>query len=130
MGDAEAIFSDFLDSYAAAVNANDAGAYEVLFAEDAIRVPANSVIERGPAAIAASEGADYQQARWSVELQPVDVMPVGDRHLFGLAHANASLELYADGSTATKDALKGFLLEEQDGRWLIKRYLWNVKPAS
>ncbi len=28
-----------------------------------------------------------------------------------------------------KDAVKGFLLEEHDGHWLIRRYLWNVKPA-
>ncbi len=92
-------------------------------------MPANSVVERGPDEIAASEGSDYAEARWSVELQPVDAVAIGDRHIFGLAHADASLELYADGSRGAKDAVKGFLLEEHDGHWLIRRYLWNVKPA-
>lgn len=129
MSDPMVIFEEFLSSYAAVVNANDADAYRALFTEDAIRVPANSVVERGPEEIAASEGADYAEARWSVDLQAVDVVAVGDRHLFGLAHADASLEFYADGSTGAKDAVKGFLLEEHDGDWLISRYLWNVKPG-
>lgn len=128
MADPHAIFAEFLASYAASVNANDADAYGGLFTADAIRVPANSVVERGPAEIADSEGRDYKQARWSVELRPVDAIAVGDRHIFGIAHADASLEFYADGSRGAKDALKGFLLEEHDGRWLIHRYLWNVKP--
>lgn len=130
MNDSDAVFREFLAEYGAAVNANDADAYRQLFAEDAIRVPASSIIERGPDEIASSEGGDYKEARWSVELQPVDAIAIGDRHVFGIAHADASLSFYADNSTGTKDALKGFLLEEHDGRWLIRRYLWNVKPSG
>ena len=128
MSNAETVFRDFLDSYAAAVNANDADAYKTLFTDDAIRVPANSVVERGPEEIAASEGADYEEARFNVDLQALDAMALGDRHVFGLAHADASLSFHADGSSGAIDAVKVFLLEEHDGRWLIKRYLWNTKP--
>ena len=130
MTDAESAFKSFLDSYAAAVNANDADAYAALFTDDAIRVPANSVVERGPDEIAASEGGDYEEAKWSVELQAVDAIALGERHIFGLAHADASLVFYADDSTGSKDAIKGFLLEEHGGRWLIRRYLWNLKPTA
>jgi uncharacterized protein (TIGR02246 family) len=124
------VFAEFLGRYAAAVNANDADAYRALCTDDAIRVPASSVVERGPDEIAASEGSDYEEAKWSVELQPVDVIALGERYIFGLAHADASLEFYADRSRGSKDAMKGFLLEEHNGHWLIKRYLWNVKPTA
>ena len=130
MDDPAAVFAEFLASYRAVVNANDADAYGALFTDDAIRVPANSVVERGPDEIAESEGSDYAVAKWSVELQPVDVFAIGDRHIFGLAHADASQVFYADDSKGSKDALKTFLLEEHDGRWLIKRYMWNVKPEG
>jgi uncharacterized protein (TIGR02246 family) len=128
MTNAEEVVKSLIERYSSAVNANDSAAYSKLFAPDAIRIPPGSDPEYGPEQIAKGEQADYDQAKWSIKMSFVDVLPINEQWVYALVHVDASLEFYADGRKAEKHATKAFLLQKQaSGEWLIKRYLWNLK---
>jgi uncharacterized protein (TIGR02246 family) len=129
MPGADDVVKSMMERYTRAVNANDSAAYSKLFAADAIRVPPGSDPEYGPAQIAKSEQSDYDQARWSIKMTLIDALGLNEQWVYGLVHVDASLSFYADGKKAAKHATKAFLLQRQpNGDWLIKRYIWNLKP--
>lgn len=128
MVDAEEVVESMCRRYAAAVNANDSGAYSKLFARDAIRIPPGSEPEHGPEEIRRGEQADYDLARWSIESKPLDALQITDDWIYGIAHVDATTTAHADGATSSFRATKTWLLRRQPtGEWLIVRQMWNLK---
>ena len=128
MIDANEVLKTMCDKYQAAVNANDSAAYRQLFAPDAIRIPPGSEPEQGADEIAKSEQKDYDVAKWTVQLTPLDALQIDDRWVYGIAHGNVNTIAYADGATKSFKTTKTWLFHKKDsGEWLIKRQMWNLK---
>jgi ketosteroid isomerase-like protein len=128
MINADEIFKAMCERYQAAVSANDSIAYRKLFAPDAIRIPPGSEPEYGPDEISKSEQKDYDVARWTVHLTPLDALQIDDQWIYGIAQGNVSTVTHADGTTKSFKTTKTWLLHREDsGEWLIKRQIWNLK---
>ncbi len=128
MIDANVIFKAMCEKYQAAVSANDSVAYRKLFAPDAIRVPPGADPEHGPEEISKNEQKDYDVAKWTVQLSPLDALRIDDRWVYGIARGNVSVVAFADGTTKSFNTTKTWLLHQEDsGEWLIKRQMWNLK---
>lgn len=123
------IVKSMCEAYASAVNASDSDAYGKLFAPDAIRIPPGSELEHGPAEIAKGEQAGYDEGRLSIRSTPTDVLEIGDRWIYALAHVEGQFVAHADSSTSSFRATKAWLLERQaSGQWLLLRHMWNTRP--
>lgn len=128
MIDANEVLKTMCEKYQAAVNANDSAAYRKLFAADAIRIPPGSEPEHGPDEISKSEQKDYDIAKWTVRLTPLDALRIDDQWVYGIAHADVNTVAYTDGTTNSFQAKKTWLFHKEDsGEWSIERYIWNLK---
>ncbi len=128
MIDAKEVFKAMCDKYSVAVSANDSVAYGKLFAKDAIRIPPGSEPEHGPEEILQSEQKDYDVAKWTVKLIPLDALRIDDEWIYGIAQGNVNTASYADGTTNSFKTYKTWLLRrEESGQWLIKRQMWNLR---
>lgn len=128
MIDANEVFQKMCEKYQAAVSANDSTAYRQLYAADAIRIPPKAQPEHGPDEIAASEQKDYDVAKWTVHLTPLDVLVINDQWVYGIAQGHVNTVNLADGTTKSFETTKTWLLHQEDsGEWLIKRQIWNLK---
>ena len=128
MLDAHEVFQRMCEKYQAAVSANDSVAYGQLFAADAIRIPPKMQPEHGPDEISASEQKDYDVAKWTVQLTPLDVLLINDQWMYGIAQGQVNTVNLADGTTKSFETTKTWLLHQEDsGEWLIKRQIWNLK---
>ena len=128
MVDAKEIFQELCEKYQDAVNANDSQIYRQLFAKDAIRIPPGSMPEKGPDEIAKSEQKDYDVAKWTVKLTPVDALLINERWLYGIAHGNINTVARADRTTKSFKTTKTWLFHREDsGEWSIVRQIWNLK---
>lgn len=128
MIDANEVFQEMCEKYEAAVNANDSAAYRQLFAPDAIRIPPQSEPEHGADEIAKSEQMDYDIAKWTVQLTPLDALKIDERWIYGIARGNVKVVAYADGATKSFKTTKTWLFHQQDsGEWSIARQMWNLK---
>jgi ketosteroid isomerase-like protein len=130
MIDANEVLQEMCEKYEAAVNANDSAAYRQLFASDAIRIPPQSEPEHGADEIAKSEQKDYDIAKWTVQLTPLDALKIDDRWVYGIAQADINTVAYADGVTNVFKATPTWLFHREDsGEWLIARQIWNLKSG-
>lgn len=128
MIDANEVFKAMCEKYQAAVSANDSAAYQKLFATDAIRIPPGSELEFGSEEISKSEQKDYDVAKWTVQLTPLDVLRIDDQWVYGIAQGNVNTVAYADQEKKSFKTTKTWLLHKEDsGEWLIKRQIWNLK---
>lgn len=128
MTDAMEVVETMCERYQAAVSNNDSGAYRMLFAEDAIRIPPGSDPERGSDEIAQSEQRDYDTAKWTVRSSALDALRIDDDWVYGVAEVDINTVAYADAARKTFRATKTWLLQRQaSGEWLIKRQMWNLK---
>lgn len=128
MIDANEVFKTMCDKYQAAVNANDSEAYHKLFASDAIRIPPGANPERGADNIATSEQKDYDVAKWTVKLTPLDALKINEKWIYGIARGNVSVVNRADGATKSFKTTKTWLFHRQDsGKWAIARQIWNLR---
>jgi ketosteroid isomerase-like protein len=128
MIDAMEVVDTMCERYQAAVSNNDSGAYRMLFAEDAIRIPPGSQPERGPDEIARSEQRDYDVARWTIQSSALDALRIDDNWIYGVAEVDVNTVTHAEGEKKTFRATKTWLLQRQpSGDWLIKRQMWNLK---
>lgn len=128
MIDANEVFQKMCKKYEAAVNANDSAAYRQLFAPDAIRIPPQSKPEHGADEIAKSEQKDYDIAKWTVQLTPLDVLKIDERWIYGIARGNVKVVAHADGATKSFVTTKTWLFcKEDSGKWAIARQIWNLK---
>jgi uncharacterized protein (TIGR02246 family) len=128
MIDANEVVKTMCEKYQAAVSANDSAAYRKLFAPDAIRIPPGSDPEYGPDEISKNEQKDYDVAKWTVQLTPLDALRIDDRWVYGIAQANVNTVAHADGTTKSFKTTKTWLFHrEESGEWLIKRQMWNLK---
>lgn len=127
MTDANEVLKTMCEKYQAAVNANDAIAYGKLFATDAIRIPPGSEPEYGRDEISRNEQKDYDVAKWTVEVTPVDALRIDDQWVYGVALGHVSTVSYADEATNTFKTTKTWLFHQIEGEWLIKRQIWNLK---
>ena len=116
------------ERYQTAVSSNDSGAYRLLFAEDAVRIPPGSEPERGTDEIARSEQRDYDTAKWSIRSAALDALRIDDDWVYGVAEVDVNTVAHADGAKKSFQATKTWLLQRQpSGGWLIKRQMWNLK---
>jgi len=128
MIDAMEVVETMCERYQDAVSNNDSGAYRILFAGDAIRIPPGSEPERGPDEIAQSEQRDYDAAKWTVRSSALDALRIDDNWVYGVAEVDIDTVAHADGARKTFQATKTWLLQRQaSGDWLIKRQMWNLK---
>ena len=128
MIDAMEVVETMCERYQTAVSNNDSGAYRMLFAEDAIRIPPGSEPERGPDEIAQSEQRDYDAARWNVRSAALDALRIDDDWVYGVAEVDIKTVAHADGAKKSFQATKTWLLQRQpSGDWLIKRQMWNLR---
>lgn len=128
MIDANEVLKTLCDKYAAAVSANDSAAYRQLFAPDAIRIPPKSGPEYGPDEISKSEQKDYDVAKWTVQLTPLDALRIDEQWIYGIAEGHINTVTLSDGITNSFKTTKTWLLHREDsGEWLIKRQIWNLK---
>lgn len=128
MIDANEVFKAMCEKYSAAVSANDSVAYGKLFAADAIRIPPRSELEFGSEEISKSEQKDYDVAKWTVQLTPLDALRIDDQWVYGIAQGNVNTVAYADQEKKSFKTTKTWLLHKEDsGEWLIKRQIWNLK---
>jgi ketosteroid isomerase-like protein len=128
MIDANEVLKAMCEKYQAAVSANDSAAYRKLFAADAIRIPPGSEPEHGPEEISKSEQKDYDVAKWTVQLTPLDALRIDDEWVYGIAEGNINTIAYADGAMNSFKTTKTWLFHrEASGEWLIKRQMWNLK---
>lgn len=128
MTNANDVLKAMCERYEAAVSANDSGAYSQLFAADAIRMPPGAEPEYGPDEIAKNEQKDYDVAQWRIQSRPVDALLISDRWIYGIATVDINTVAHADGATRSFKATKTWLLHQEDsGKWLIKRQMWNLK---
>ncbi|WP_299490586.1 DUF4440 domain-containing protein [Acaryochloris sp. IP29b_bin.137] len=128
MIDANEVLKTLCEKYAAAVSANDSLAYRQLFAPDAIRMPPKSEPEYGPDEISKSEQKDYEVAKWTVQLTPLDALRIDDQWIYGIAEGHINTVTLADGMANSFKTTKTWLLHRDDsGEWLIKRQIWNLK---
>lgn len=128
MIDAMEVVETMCERYQTAVSNNDSGAYRMLFAEDAIRIPPGSEPERGPDEIAQSEQRDYDAAKWTVRSAALDALRIDDSWVYGIAEVDINTVAHADGAKKSFRATKTWLLQRQpSGDWLIKRQMWNLK---
>jgi uncharacterized protein (TIGR02246 family) len=115
-------------SYQSSVSANDAAAYASQFARDAVRLPPGGKPEHGPDEIERNEQRDYDVARWTIAVRPIQAMRIDDDWIYGIAETDITLVAHADGATKTMTANKGWLLHRQaSGEWKIKRAMWNYQ---
>ena len=130
MVDASEVFKNICERYQAAVSANDSAAYRKLFAADAIRIPPGSEPEHGPDEIAKNEQKDYDAAKWTVQLTPLDALQIDDQWIYGIAQGRINTVAFADGTTRAFKTTKTWLLHrENSGEWLIKRQIWNLRQS-
>lgn len=123
------VVKSMCDAYAEAVNAGDSAAYAKLFTSDAIRIPPDAELEHGPEEIRKGEQAGYDEARLHIRSTPADVVEIGERWIYALAHVDGDAVARADGSESTFRATKAWLLERQpSGEWLLARHMWNMRP--
>ncbi len=123
------VVKSMCEAYAGAVNASDSAAYGRLFTADAIRIPPEAELERGPEEIAKGEQAGYDEGRLSIRSTPADVVELGDRWIYALAHVEGEYVAHADGARSSFRATKAWLLERQpSGEWLLARHMWNMRP--
>ncbi|MGL4621791.1 YybH family protein [Chroococcidiopsis sp.] len=128
MIDAHEVLKAMCEKYQAAVSANDAIAYRKLFATNAIRIPPGSEPEYGSDEISKSEQKDYDVAKWTVQLTPLDALRIDDRWVYGIAQGNVNTVAYADGVTHSFQTTKTWLFRREDsGEWLIERQIWNLR---
>ena len=128
MIDAMEVVESMCERYQTAVSNNDSGAYRMLFAEDAIRIPPGSNPEHGPDEIAQSEQRDYDAAKWTVRSSALDALRIDDNWVYGVAEVDVNTVAHADGARNTFQATKTWLLRRQpSGDWLIKRQIWTLK---
>ncbi len=128
MIDAQEILRQMCEKYQAAVNANDSEAYRKLFAQDAIWIPPGSEPEQGSDEISKSEQKDYDIAKWTVRVTPLDALRIDDRWVYGIAHGNVNTVAYTDGAKNSFKTTKTWLFHREDsGEWLIVRQIWNLK---
>lgn len=128
MIDANEILKAMCEKYQAAVSANDSAAYRKLFAADAIRIPPGSEPEHGPDEISKNEQKDYNVAKWTVQLTPLDALRIDDQWVYGIAEGHVNTVTHADGVTKLFKTTKTWLFHKEDsGEWLIKRQMWNLK---
>jgi uncharacterized protein (TIGR02246 family) len=78
MSHADHVVAAMCRRYQDAVSANDAAAYAAIFAQDAIRIPPGAEPDYGPEQIRASEQANYDVARWSVQSALLDALPIAE----------------------------------------------------
>ena len=122
------IVADIGHRYQTAVSANDSEAYGKLFAPDAVRLPPGGRPEHGPEEITKNEQRDYDEAKWTIQVRPVQALPINDDWVYGIAETNITLVAHADGCKKTMTANKGWLLHRQpSGEWLIERAMWNYQ---
>ena len=128
MVEANEVLKAMCEKYQTAVSANDSVAYGKLFAPDAIRIPPGSEPEHGRDEIVKSEQKDYDIAKWTVQLIPVDALQIDEGWVYGIAHGKVNTVAYTDGATKSFKTTKTWLFHQQDsGEWLIKRQIWNLK---
>jgi uncharacterized protein (TIGR02246 family) len=129
MANAYEVVKSMCDAYARAVNASDSEAYGQLFTSDAVRIPPDSELERGPEEIAKGEQASYDWGRLSIRSTPVDVIKVGDQWIYALAQVDGEAVAHSDGAKSSFRATKAWLLQRQpSGDWLLARHMWNMRP--
>ncbi|MCL6435706.1 MAG: nuclear transport factor 2 family protein [Leptolyngbyaceae cyanobacterium HOT.MB2.61] len=128
MIDANEVLKTMCEKYQAAVSANDSIAYGKLFAADGIRIPPGSEPEHGPDEISKNEQKDYDVAKWSVKITPIDALQIGDQWVYGIAHGEVTTVAHADGAMRSFKTTKTWLFhQEASGEWQIKRQMWNLK---
>ncbi|WP_036477895.1 DUF4440 domain-containing protein [Myxosarcina sp. GI1] len=128
MTDAKEILKEMCQRYQDAVNANDSQIYRQLFATDAIRIPPGAMPEHGVDEIAKSEQKDYDVAKWTVKVTPVDALMIGEKWVYGIAHGDVRTVARADGATKSFQTTKTWLFHQEDsGKWSIVRQIWNLK---
>lgn len=128
MIDANEVLNLMCEKYQAAVSANDSVAYGKLFAPDAIRIPPGAAPEYGPEEISKNEQKDYDVAKWTVQLTPINALRIDDQWIYGVAEGNVSTIASADGASRSYKTTKTWLFhQEASGEWLIKRQMWNLK---
>jgi ketosteroid isomerase-like protein len=126
--DANEILKAMCEKYQTAVSANDSSAYGRLFAADAIRIPPGSEPECGPAEIAKSEQQDYDVAKWTVRLTPLEALRIDDRWVYGIAEGEVNTVAHDSGAKNSFKTTKTWLFHREDSEeWLIKRQMWNLK---
>ena len=128
MTEAMEVVKSICASYQAAVSANDSAAYARQFAPDAVRLPPGGKPEHGPQEIARSEQRDYDVAKWTINVKPLQALQIEDDWVYGIAETDITLVAHADGSSKSMTANKGWLLHRQpSGEWKIKRAMWNYQ---
>ena len=116
------------ESYQSAVSANDSAAYARQFASGAIRLPPGGKPEHGPQEIARNEQRDYDVAKWTIDVRPLQALRISDDWVYGIAETDITLVAHADGSKKSMTANKGWLLHRQpSGEWKIMRAMWNYR---
>ena len=116
------------ESYQTSVSANDAAAYARQFADDAVRLPPGGKPEHGPEQIARNEQRDYDAAKWTIQVRPVQALQIDDDWVYGIAETEISLVHHHDGSEKSMTANKGWLINRQEtGEWKIMRAMWNYQ---
>lgn len=122
------IIATISQRYQTAVSANDSAAYGKLFAPDAVRLPPGGKPEHGPEAISESEQRDYDVAKWTIQVRPVQAIRLSDEWVYGIAETDITLVAHADGSEKSMTANKGWLVHRQpSGEWQIERAMWNYQ---
>ena len=124
----DAIVAAMCQRYQSAVSNNDSAAYGALFAPEAVRLPPGGKPEHGPAAIAVSEQRDYDVAKWTIQVRPVQALAIDKDWVYGIAETDISLVAHADGAEKSMTANKGWLIHRQpSGDWKIARAMWNYQ---
>jgi uncharacterized protein (TIGR02246 family) len=122
------IVSEIASRYQAAVSANNSAAYASLFAADAIMLPPGGKPEYGSRAIGEAEQRDYDEAQWTIEVRPIQAMPIDEDWIYGIAETDIKLVNHSDGQARRMTANKGWLIHrDATGEWLIKRAIWNYR---
>lgn len=110
--------------YAAAYNRQDAAAIAALHTEDAIVMPPNRKMVKGPQGVQAMTEEDFQMGVGNLVLTTLSVDGSGDL-VYEIGKYSASIQV--SGQPAMQDSGKYLAVWEKqaDGNWLIQADIWN-----
>ena len=118
-------FSTMNEAYDAAVNAGDAEAMGMLYAEDAVSMPPNAPSLVGRAAIVADAAEDFAGMEANLTSQYEGHHLMGDMvvewgsYSFGATVGETGMEIQDDGKYVA------IYQRQPDGSWQIVRDIWN-----
>lgn len=105
-------------------NAGDGAAVAALYTSDAIRIPPEEPLVRGPAEIEASMA---QFGDWTIELKTMGGLLEGD---VGTSWGTYKLLGMVEGAPATIEGRWMNALKKTDAGWRIHRDIWNLAPPE